>query len=408
MFETLDNLAKSWANDDNDDSISRCSDGSQKYNPNRPRDRAPSVISGHSKASEQSRQSNASRKSNQSGGSMKELVADSKKDLRDSLYESCITGGPLGPARTKDEIRNRKTLLISIVTGLFLVVIFLILKEVAYNKQKAKDDMEIEELEGTLVNGIAPMMGAVPMNNMMGMMQPGQMYMPGMPHPGLQVPLAHNPMIPSQMQIMQEQHRLLQQMSGGAPRIPQNYAQQVPHPAQQVPMPVQHAVQPVQHLAPQAVPQPVQHLAPMAVQSPVVPQQNLAVPQAMAQVAVNDPAEQLFIQNEGTREEVDRFANMYIQIETLLASFVDTISSYTTDLKQSGAGNEGKALDLLNEEKIKMIKFLTKEEQHFQKKVSKEKSVNDHSFEKRNARKKALLEGQTDRQLAFEAEQEAA
>jgi len=327
---------------------------------------------------------------------MQQMITDSKKDLRDSLYESCITGGPLGPARTKEEIRNRKTLLISIVTGLFLVILFLILKEVAYNKQKAEDDMEIEELEGTLkgpgsVSGIAPMMGAVPMNGMMGMMQPGQMYIPGMPHPGLQVPVAHNPMFPSQMDIMQEQHRLLQQLSGGAPRIPQNYAQQVPQTAQLVPQPVQHAVQPVHHLAPQVV------------QQPVVPQSNLAVPQAMAQVAVDNPEEQFFIQNEGTQMEVDRFANMYIQIETLLASFVDTISSYTTDLKQSSKGNEGKALDLLNEEKIKMIKFLTKEEQHFQKKVSKEKSKEKNErAEKRNARKKASLEGQTELIEQFE------
>ena len=111
------------------------------------------------------------------------------------------------------------------------------------------------------VGGIAPMMGAVPMNGMMGMMQPGQMYIPGMPHPGLQVPVAHNPMFPSQMDIMQEQHRLLQQLSGSAPRIPQNFAQRVPQPAQQVPQqfpqPVQHAVQPVQHSAPMAVQQPV-------------------------------------------------------------------------------------------------------------------------------------------------------
>merc|ERR1712151_64788 len=92
-----------------------------KYNPNRPRDvirkissdsyRAPSVISGHSKASEQSRASNISRKSHISNGSMTQMIKDSKKDFRDSIYESCITGGPLGPARTKEEIRNRKTLL---------------------------------------------------------------------------------------------------------------------------------------------------------------------------------------------------------------------------------------------------------------------------------------------------------
>merc|ERR1712178_677647 len=140
------------------DSISQSSDG--KYNPNRPRDvirkissdsyRAPSVISGHSKASEQSRASNISRKSHVSNGSMQQMIGDAKKNFRDSIYESCITGGPLGPATTKEEIRNRKTLLISIVTGLFLVILFLILKEVAYNKQKAEDDMEIEELEKDL------------------------------------------------------------------------------------------------------------------------------------------------------------------------------------------------------------------------------------------------------------------
>ena len=105
------------------------------------------------------------------------MIGDAKKDFRDSIYESCITGGPLGPARTKEEIRNRKTLLISIVTGLFLVILFLILKEVAYNKQKAEDDMEIEELENDLNKqpGMVGGMMGVPINPMMGM-HPGQMY----------------------------------------------------------------------------------------------------------------------------------------------------------------------------------------------------------------------------------------
>ena len=57
-------------------------------------------------------------------------------------------------------------------------------------------------------------------------------------------------------------------------------------------------------------------------------------------------------------------------------------------------------MDLLNQEKIKMIKFLTKEEQHFQKKVSREKK--NEKAEKRNARKKASLEGQTELIERFE------
>ena len=48
-----------------------------------------------------------------------------------------------------------------------------------------------------------------------------------------------------------------------------------------------------------------------------IPQNNnnnmipVGVPQAAAQIAVENPEEQFFIQNEGTQEQVDRFANMY-------------------------------------------------------------------------------------------------
>ena len=48
-----------------------------------------------------------------------------------------------------------------------------------------------------------------------------------------------------------------------------------------------------------------------SVPTTTVPQLNPAVPHAMAQVAVDNPEEQLFIQSESTQMEVDRFANMY-------------------------------------------------------------------------------------------------
>ena len=124
-----------------------------------------------------------------------------------------------------------------------------------------------------------------------------------MPHPGLQVPAALpvNPMFPNQMSIMHEQHKLLQQLAGKS-QIPQHPTQNLPqnthvnNPAVMPQAGITHAGLPQAGLPQSGLPQ-------------------AGVPQAAAQIAVQNPEEQFFIQNEGTQDEVDRFANMYRKCE---------------------------------------------------------------------------------------------
>ena len=104
---------------------------------------------------------------------------------------------------------------------------------------------------------------------------------PGVQVPGLPVPVAHNPIFPNQMSIMHEQHKILQQLAGKAHQAP---------------------VMPQQNTNLQQQP------AEIPQNNNIIP---AGVPQAAAQIAVENPEEQFFIQNEGTQEQVDRFANMY-------------------------------------------------------------------------------------------------
>ena len=108
---------------------------------------------------------------------------------------------------------------------------------------------------------------------------------PGVQVPGLPVPVAHNPIFQqNQMSIMHEQHKILQQLAGKAHQAPQPVMPQQNTNVQQQPAEISQN------------------------NNNMIP---VGVPQAAAQIAVENPEEQFFIQNEGTQEQVDRFANMY-------------------------------------------------------------------------------------------------
>lgn len=120
-----------------------------RYKPrNSEMDRAPSVISGTSSKPSQRAFSMMSGGSTHSTGSVAKMLANAKTDIKASAYEGCITDGPLGPAKTKEERRNRKLLIGGICTSAIIIILCLALKEIGYNNslKEIMDEKETVEL----------------------------------------------------------------------------------------------------------------------------------------------------------------------------------------------------------------------------------------------------------------------
>lgn len=323
---------------------------------------APSVIS---KVSAASRRSTDSKRSQQSNGSMHQMIGDVKKDLKDTVYEGCILGGPLGPARTKEEIRNRKTLLISIFTGLFLVILFLILKEVYYKNKEAEDQEEIKELEadmerGKILNQVPAVLGLQP-NPFM----PAPIY----PHPNMYT-FQNVPQVP--------QHQMPQQV------IPQ------PHPEAEIPQQVQIHPGVQQFMNGQV---PMQH--PGQAQ-PV----NVHTLQSANQMQAPKAEQQVQLPNPHDEKDVDPLRNMYAHFENMMMNFVQQISMYTTDMTKTLDDSDHAremALRLLQEEEERLDKLVTHEEQSLKSKLKHEgrleqETIKQRSFVEKDSDRKAIRE----------------
>jgi len=109
------------------------------------RDRAPSIISGSSSRGKAF--SMMSGGSNHSTSSVSKMLANAKSDIKESAYEGC--GGPLGPARTKEERRNRKLLIAGACSSALIIILCLALKEIGYNNslKEIMDEVEKDEVE---------------------------------------------------------------------------------------------------------------------------------------------------------------------------------------------------------------------------------------------------------------------
>ena len=131
-------------------------------------DRASSCNTRISGKSHQSHFSTKSDGSNASQGSMfKQMPNDKsnksnknsflktmKSDVKEAAYEGCLMDGPLGPAITEKDKRQRKFLILGFVCAAFVAILCLALKEVGYNngltkliESKAKEEVQLEQLQ---------------------------------------------------------------------------------------------------------------------------------------------------------------------------------------------------------------------------------------------------------------------
>ena len=131
------------------------------------RDRAPSIMSGSS-SSRGKAFSLMSGGSSHSNSSVSKMLKNAKSDIKESAYEGC--GGPLGPARTKEERRNRKLLIAGVCSSALLIILCLALKEIGYNNSLKEIMDEVEKDEVEISEDIQPF---IPNQNMYpGMINP--------------------------------------------------------------------------------------------------------------------------------------------------------------------------------------------------------------------------------------------
>lgn len=98
--------------------------------------------------------SNKSQASVKSSNSVSKLLRNMKQDAEEAAYEGCLMDGPLGPAITEKEQKQRKLLILGISVAAFIIILCLALKEIGYNngltkliESKAKEEAQLERIK---------------------------------------------------------------------------------------------------------------------------------------------------------------------------------------------------------------------------------------------------------------------